>query len=120
MIARSVALALSPNAPSQLWTYRLTADTWLWVAQILPSAYGTPLRCWCVVLFGISFAGDVILIELAMQPLRMVRAAHDFPATALRFSPSSQTVVSTSADSTLRVVPVAKTWAGAFGSSLAH
>lgn len=46
------------------------------------------------------------------QPLRLVRAAHDFPATALRFSPSGQMVISTSADNTLRVIPVEKTWAG--------
>lgn len=45
------------------------------------------------------------------QPLRIVRAAHDFPSTTLRFAPSGRTVVSASADNTLRVVPVEKTWA---------
>lgn len=38
------------------------------------------------------------------QPLLSILAAHDFPSTCLRFSPTSSLLASGSADNTLRII----------------
>ncbi|PWN40036.1 WD40 repeat-like protein [Ceraceosorus guamensis] len=58
--------------------------------------------------YGSSDLSVGVLDARTLRPLVRILDAHGFPSTALKFSPSGRTLISASADNTLRVIDVPK------------
>nr|VWO99661.1 Putative 6-4 photolyase [Ganoderma boninense] len=70
------------------------------------SSYRAVSRDGKLLAFGSSDLNVGVLDAQSLAPLLTILKAHEFPPTTLRFSPSSDTLVSGSADNTVRVVTI--------------
>ncbi|PIL36872.1 hypothetical protein GSI_00562 [Ganoderma sinense ZZ0214-1] len=100
----------SKASPRRAYVVKWDTDTWKTTKLRQISERG--VTCFDVspdgklLAFGSSDLNVGVLDAQSLAPLLTILKAHEFPPTTLRFSPSSDTLVSGSADNTVRVVTI--------------
>ncbi|KAI1789016.1 WD40 repeat-like protein [Ganoderma leucocontextum] len=98
------------SSPRRAYVVRWDTDTWKTTKLRQISDRG--VTCFDIspdgklLAFGSSDLNVGVLDAQSLAPLLTILKAHEFPPTTLRFSPNSDTLVSGSADNTVRVVTI--------------